>query len=101
MLQFETPEFDAFWRAACDALGIDTASSHCAGTFAEPRSSDRVASIDALAELAFDYGRVLRPPQFGSGSLGLYVAGRFFPSERIWLARCSRERLGMDARLLE
>ena len=52
MLRFSTPEIDAFWETACSAMGISPDSPHCASTFAEPRSPDRVADIDALAQLA-------------------------------------------------
>ena len=35
-------------------MGISSVKPHCASTFAEPRSPDRVAGIDALAQLAHE-----------------------------------------------
>lgn len=60
MLFFDTPETDAFWREACTAAGIDPATTHHAGTFAEPVEEDelpiaeQVAIIEQLSGLARD-----------------------------------------------
>ncbi len=52
MLRFDTPTTQAFWEKACTATGIDPATTHHAGTFAEPRTPDRAAFIDVLAGMA-------------------------------------------------
>ena len=49
MLIFDTAETQAFWRQACEATGIDPATTHHAGTFAEPSSDDDVPFLDELA----------------------------------------------------
>ena len=54
MLIFDTPETDAFWRRACEATGIDPATPHHAGTFAEPATDERATFIDELAGMARD-----------------------------------------------
>ena len=54
MLTFDTDETRAFWQKSCLATGVDAATSHHAGTFAEPVSSDRASFIDVLAEMARD-----------------------------------------------
>lgn len=54
MLHFDTAETRTFWEQACQAAGIDPASTYHAGTFAEPVSVDRAAFIDQLADMARD-----------------------------------------------
>jgi uncharacterized protein YhfF len=54
MLIFDTAETQAFWRQACEAMGIDPATTHHAGTFAEPSSDDDVPFLDELAGMACD-----------------------------------------------
>ena len=54
MLRFDTDETRSFWQLACAANGIAPATTHHAGTFAEPRSDERVAFINELSVMASD-----------------------------------------------
>ena len=60
MLFFDTAETLAFWHQACEATGIDAATPHHAGTFAEPVEEDempideQVAIIEEISRLARD-----------------------------------------------
>ncbi len=60
MLFFDTAETQAFWRDACGATGIDPATPHHAGTFAEPVEEDempigeQMAITEELSRLARD-----------------------------------------------
>lgn len=54
MLRFDNDETQAFWRDACAATGIDPATTHHAGTIAEPSTPDRAAFIDVLSGMARD-----------------------------------------------
>jgi uncharacterized protein YhfF len=54
MLRFDTQETRAYWLKACAETGIDPATTHHAGSFAEPRTPDRAPFIDQLAIMAHD-----------------------------------------------
>jgi len=60
MLFFDTAGTQAFWRQACEVSGIDPATQHHAGTFAEPVEADempieeQVAIIEEISSLARD-----------------------------------------------
>jgi uncharacterized protein YhfF len=54
MLFFDTPETETFWHEACQAAGMDPATTHHAGTFAESDDGEHVAFIDELAGMARD-----------------------------------------------
>jgi len=52
MLRFDTDATRAFWAQACEATGTDPATTHHAGTFAEPRTPERAPFLDQLSEMA-------------------------------------------------
>ena len=54
MLIFDAPEIEAFWQQACEATGIDPATQHHAGTFAEPDGDGDAEFIGELARMARD-----------------------------------------------
>lgn len=52
MLRFDTSATRAFWQVACATTGIDPATTHHAGTFAEPRNPERTSFLDELSRMA-------------------------------------------------
>ncbi|MDG2480518.1 MAG: ASCH domain-containing protein [Alphaproteobacteria bacterium] len=54
MLRFDTPATREFWQQACHSAGVEPATTHHAGTFAEPRTPERAPFLDQLSMMAAD-----------------------------------------------
>lgn len=78
MLRFDTAETQKFWQEACGACGLDPATPHHAGTFAEPVRPERAAFIDELAQMAADgrkHGTAHMLAQFEHDGIPLRLEG--------------------------
>ena len=83
MMLCESPEIEAFWKKACEAIGISEDSRHYAlpfGEFDENTSNEALASTDSIGAMAVNSmkrGTCYQPMQFEKNNVPMLQVGDY------------------------